>query len=1256
MLRPGPQLKAFKRQGVAVLVLLLCFGAYYALVVRTQTSYFTNRDFRILATMSDQIRDVIANLGSSITNAAMSPARLSDHDTNGSPFLKAIHDANPTPSANPTQDLKLIEKMIGLAPNLTLLEKPSIVASATNMPAAEPGLAGAVVPAGAASWLRFDYQGGGHSNVRLKLRANLARLLEPIVNRPEFDDLLLVATNGEILYQKAGGALRIARLSIPGDNSFATNLVNFAGADYRLFAQPVRFTLPSGGSALPSVFEWVLCGVVKADRFRSETLAVNYTVLVLFILLGLLLILSWPFLDVCFLGQRGSLKPAAVALLGCSTLAMSGLLTLLVLDLSAFERTEEELDLELRAFARNLVQNLHTELTAIAKQADKLNERFGQAGPATHRTHLLDEPRLVTWSGPAPDPYPFFQMAMWDDRRGNQLVKWTVKGETTPPLNVAQRPYFRAIAEDRAWTLRESSRPVRFCLEPLYSLNTGENLVIFGTIPRQDTNVVMTLDVRLLSLAKPVLPAGYGFCVVDGLGNVLFHSDERRNLRENFFEECNGDPKLRVAVLGRLTGRFDTYYARRLHSLYATPIPDLPWSLIVFRDEQILGTAHVEMVTLAVLLFLNYGLGLALVYIVAHLIGGRRAAAWLWPNEKRAGTYALLALANLALALAFGAVILFCDSAEAIVVSALVFPVLGLLLALVVLAAWSSKPGSIEAFARLRQWRYSYRLGYVVSLSLLLLLVSVLPMMAFFKVTFDSELRLLARQAQLQLSADLESRASRVWRELSGLEDAASPKPKLAALPDRTAFFEKRLANPWDIYATFFLHTTVRWLQPSDAAPPGPAGDPTWLDQVLAFFRPHYNELEVRTRAVMPDAAADGSWGWTHRQGRLMLTRSDLRIPTRDGPQSLQIESDRPALPVPSWPWFLALLAVFAAPFGILYAIARCVLLLHFVPPEGRSGERRASGFAPSLPAWGPGKYLLLGPPRSGKTDLLTEAHFARLRPGQFRQLDLRNAEDRKLLEADQLQELLQDPTLALVVDHFDYDLDNLDFNRQKLRFLRRFAFDEARTVIVVSSVYPLYFKIADEAKGEDKAPAELPWEIAAWSEVLEPYKRLYSQVAADASAAPTPEGHTSQQARALYRGLWQTCSPGEQALLYEVAHRRLVSSSRPEIRTCLGRGLLVRDPALRLKDAVFQRFVLSHYSPETAMAETPDEPTNLWQTLKAPALSVVILLALFFFLTQQELWDKSVGIATAFLTGFGVLAKGFEQFQKAQLKKPADD
>ena len=709
-------------------------------------------------------------------------------------------------------------------------------------------------------------------------------------------------------------------------------------------------------------------------------------------------------------------------------------------------------------------------------------------------------------------------------------------------------------------------------------------------------------------------------------------------------------------MLGRLTGQFDSYYARRLHSLYATPIPDLPWSLIVFRDEQVLGTAHVEMVTLAVLLFLNYGLLLALAYIVAHLIGGGRFAAWLWPDEKRAGAYALLALLNLGLALALGAVILSNGSAEKIVVSALAFPGLGLLLAPVILAAWGSRPGWIENFTLLRRWRDSHRLGYVVSMSLLLLLVSVLPMMAFFKVAFDSELPLLARHAQLQLSADLEGRASRLWCELSGLEDVASPKPKLAALPDRTAFFEKRLTNSWDIYASFFLNTTIRWLPASVAAPPNHALEPTWLDQVLAAFRPHYNELEVQTRAVMPDATTDGSWGWTNRQGRLVLTRSDIRIPTRDGPQRLQVESNQPALPAPSLPWLLALLALFAAPFGILYVIACRVLLLHFVPPEGESGRHLASGFAPSLHVWGPGKYLLLGAPRTGKTDLLTEAHFARLQPGHFRQIDLRRAEDRKLLEADQLEELLRDSTLALVVDHFDYDLDNLDFNRQKLRFLKRFAFDEARTVIVVSSVHPLYFKITDEAKNEDKAQSGLPWPVTAWSEVLEPYRRLYSQAAGHGSEAPTPEGHTSQQARALYRGLWQTCSPGEQELLYEVAHRRLVSSSRPELRTCLGRGLLVRDPALRLMNEVFQRFVLAHYQPETAVAETPDEPTNLWQTLKGPALSVLILLALFFFLTQEELWNKSVGIATAFLTGFGVLAKGFEQFQKAQLKKPADE
>src|ERR1017187_5934017 len=162
------QSTALKRQGVAILVLLLCFGAYYALVVRSQTTYFTNRDFRILASMSDQIRDVIANLGSSITNAAAPPVRLPGHNTNGSPFLKAIHDANPAPSDIPKEDLERIEKMIALVPNLTLIEKPSIVAGATNVPAALPGLAGEVVPAGSTSWLRFEYHGGTNSNVRLK--------------------------------------------------------------------------------------------------------------------------------------------------------------------------------------------------------------------------------------------------------------------------------------------------------------------------------------------------------------------------------------------------------------------------------------------------------------------------------------------------------------------------------------------------------------------------------------------------------------------------------------------------------------------------------------------------------------------------------------------------------------------------------------------------------------------------------------------------------------------------------------------------------------------------------------------------------------------------------------------------------------------------------------------------------------------------------------------------------------------------------
>ena len=95
----------------------------------------------------------------------------------------------------------------------------------------------------------------------------------------------------------------------------------------------------------------------------------------------------------------------------------------------------------------------------------------------------------------------------------------------------------------------------------------------------------------------------------------------------------------------------------------------------------------------------------------------------------------------------------------------------------------------------------------------------------------------------------------------------------------------------------------------------------------------------------------------------------------------------------------------------------------------------------------------------------------------------------------------------------------------------------------------------------------------------------------------------------------------------------------------------LRRTPRLLLLNPSFQRFVLFHYRPDLPTARSQLEHAGLWQSLKGPALTVVILLAAFFFFTQQELWNHSLALLTAFVTGVGALSKGLELFQKARLK-----
>ena len=236
-----------------------------------------------------------------------------------------------------------------------------------------------------------------------------------------------------------------------------------------------------------------------------------------------------------------------------------------------------------------------------------------------------------------PDPYPFFNSMFWADQNGQQAAKWTVRDQRSAPINVSFRQYFRDVQAGRLRTLDS----FRFTIEPIISKTTGGSEAVVAVPDPSRPGWVSGLNARLLSLMQPVLPAGYGFAIIDDTGKVLFHSEGINHFGENFFVECDDNRQLRAAVLGHTEETFDSRYLGLGHSLYVQPFSPMPWTIVTFSSKEYLRTTFSEILTLSLLIFFFYLFALLLIFTLVFILSyeSDERTSWLWPDPRRAKTY-----------------------------------------------------------------------------------------------------------------------------------------------------------------------------------------------------------------------------------------------------------------------------------------------------------------------------------------------------------------------------------------------------------------------------------------------------------------------------------------------------------------------------------------------------------------------------------------------------------------------------------------
>jgi hypothetical protein len=1343
--RLSPSLYRLRIFVIIVAVLVLPFLIYYFFYVRGQSGYFTDRNFRKLSLISSQIALKLESTGSVLKNSSEKFIRPQVTEAESARF-----DRDPTQKKQNLERLKEAFKRFSgsqFTPvNIDTEPWSDKVAPGTVTLTA-------VRHEGDSSWLYFDYVSEGLSDktvIRIQAKTDLNKLIQPFLSTrvgsdtDQFQNILITeADNARVIYQYDTSQVRLESLDklpsvenqgkkidikdiVPGSNVMDVSL---AGSNYRVFSNPVKLSLPSCNANAPNP-TWITSGLIKSNYLRTQawSISIPYTILIIGGFVVAMLVFSWPFLKLVLAGPKDRFRPKDVYFLVFATTVFLAVLTCFGLYAYVYTSVESQMDDQVASLASDIKKHFKDELMQALTQLRTLSENgelfkrleseekqrkaeaeakskatassnaahasaaanvYGtkDTNPAadiynrdgTNKTDIL--PSLLTSED---TKYLYFDSAAWIDPGGMQRAKWTTKRYTTQYISVSGRAYFENVRKGNLYELGDH----RFWLEPVISRTTGRNAVEISK-PIFDTKWTLASDTRLLSLMDPVLPAGFGYVIIANDGGVLFHSDEAQHLGENLFQECDEDPHLRSATMGRGDTALNAFYLGEEHRFFITTLEGFPdWSLVVFRNKEPLRSAFFELLTSVTVLILIYGVvlmaGFTLFYVF-NVVNERRA--WLWPSAKKTAIYIQSILLLFGLSLISLVLIIVLHGQQLVWLIGGIGLFSGLLYFLNLRWGLSSPflkyvPGLLDRFKRFDR-------AYVLNVMLLLLLVAILPASSFFKYAYESEIKLFVKHAQFSIATALEKRTDRIRSQYSNIKvtkDAGSASETEAR---RKEFIERRLAESWDVYDKFFFQT--EHAVPSEPISCTPASEADLLPKLNTFL-PLSNRFSIERRGLLDNASVAGLCKWESAG----IEKSVLHLEGDAGQGARQLLHLNTTIPLLGTPGFAAIgIVPFLLPlFLFVNFIVRKVFLLDAQKPASHSLKK------------------LLSEKIDRNAFVIVNAPFVKKEPAQGSNLHLRDLPSIAATSnwADTFDFNEGGDEGAIALDQFDYRIDDPQINLQKLKLVQNLL-EKQRTLLIFSSADSSQYRFSNGGNGhangerdeagnwagliisnffieyaedtddgssfKEKVDQVKDWFLAHGSpersqkEIDELFDTLYVECAPREPLQRVGLQLLSQRAfiklnreelieriasqgRTYYTHLWNSCSPGERQTLCHLAQDRLLSHRDPDIEPLLRRELIVRDQDLHLFNQSFRQFVDS--AERVSFVVEQDKQTqqgSLWQTLKVPIMVAMLAITAFLFITQQDLFSSSLALVTGITTLIPALFKVMTMFHSDPVGRP---
>lgn len=417
--------------------------------------------------------------------------------------------------------------------------------------------------------------------------------------------------------------------------------VSIGAAGYQLYTQPLAV---NGGG-------WILGGLARESRVMEQALAVQSYFLLFLLLVALAGLAGWGFLSLATMDPLDRLPSRGVFSIHVSWMALGVVLTVIVMGWDAWVRQEQAYGSRLQSLAQELEKKVLQEIRDAVAQLKAYDDEYAPQGGrgVEHNLKIPSKIGLVS------------QYALIEPD-GQQITKHIAGWEPRSGLtDVSGRGYYQSVVHGDTWRLKDAVMP--FALMPGRSMSDGKFysfVAAYSSAKQYSCSAagpcVSAMTIQLGALTAQPMPAGMSFAVVNDSGMVLYHSDGRRALRQNLYDEIDEPAALRSALQSRSPRAFASRMRTRGFAFHVRPVTDLMfvsrtggaqgsgWFIVTMLDTEGLASVGARALVLSILwplvalmlLFWAPGFGIALQ--VSRVKYGHKCG-WLWPHEGRSEEY-----------------------------------------------------------------------------------------------------------------------------------------------------------------------------------------------------------------------------------------------------------------------------------------------------------------------------------------------------------------------------------------------------------------------------------------------------------------------------------------------------------------------------------------------------------------------------------------------------------------------------------------